>query len=187
MGAALGDAGRWGGSSSTQYGPIQPISSPSKVDPSAHAPLTPPNPNPPAGELAIKCSSEELRPIALQALERLARILQARAAGCALVERSLNTQLRGPHGHPSLASGCGVLLACHCATVRAQQPLPACPPTPSSLHPPPRPQVPTGALPRSLVENAAITLGRIAWVCPEPLAPHAPEFLGPWCARPACQ
>ncbi|PRW61530.1 transportin-1-like isoform X1 [Chlorella sorokiniana] len=70
------------------------------------------------GELAIKCSGDELRPIALQALERLARILQ----------------------------------------------------------------VPTGALPRSLVENAAITLGRIAWVCPEPLAPHAHEFLGPWCA-----
>lgn len=45
--------------------------------------------------------------------------------------------------------------------------------------------MPTGALPRSLVENAAITLGRIAWVCPEPLAPHAPEFLGLWCAPPA--
>lgn len=73
---------------------------------------------PPAGELAIKCSSDELRPIALPALEQLALILQ----------------------------------------------------------------VPTGALPRSLVENAAITLGRIAWMCPEPLAPHAAAFLGPWCA-----
>ena len=41
-------------------------------------------------------------------------------------------------------------------------------------------QVPTGGLPRSLVENAAITLGRIAWMCPEPLAPHAAAFLGPW-------
>lgn len=41
-------------------------------------------------------------------------------------------------------------------------------------------QVPTGALPRSLIENAAITLGRIAWTCPEPLAPHAAAFLGPW-------
>ncbi|KAI3424477.1 hypothetical protein D9Q98_010027 [Chlorella vulgaris] len=70
------------------------------------------------GELAIKCSSDELRPIALPALEQLALILQ----------------------------------------------------------------VPTGALPRSLVENAAITLGRIAWMCPEPLAPHAAAFLGPWCA-----
>lgn len=70
------------------------------------------------GELAIKCSSDELKPFALQALERLATILQ----------------------------------------------------------------VPTGALPRSLVENAAITLGRIAWMCPEPLAPHASAFLGPWCA-----
>jgi hypothetical protein len=41
-------------------------------------------------------------------------------------------------------------------------------------------QVPTGALPRSLVENAAITLGRSAWMCPEPLAPHVSAFLGPW-------
>ena len=41
-------------------------------------------------------------------------------------------------------------------------------------------QVPTGGLPRSLVENAAITLGRLAWMCPEPLAPHAVAFLGPW-------
>lgn len=34
----------------------------------------------PAGELAIKCSAEELRPFALPALERLAQILQARGA-----------------------------------------------------------------------------------------------------------
>ncbi len=33
---------------------------------------------------------------------------------------------------------------------------------------------------RSLVENAAITTGRVAWVCPEPLAPLAPHFIGPW-------
>lgn len=70
------------------------------------------------GELAIKCSGEEVKPFALPALERLATLLQ----------------------------------------------------------------MPKGALPRSLVENAAITLGRIAWVCPEPLAPHAAAFLGPWCA-----
>lgn len=72
----------------------------------------------PAGELAIKCSGEELKPFVLGALERLVAVLQ----------------------------------------------------------------VPTGALPRSLVENAAITLGRLAWMCPEPLAPHAAAFLGPWCA-----
>ena len=35
----------------------------------------------PAGELAIKCSSEELKPIALQALERLAMMLQVRVSG----------------------------------------------------------------------------------------------------------
>ena len=40
--------------------------------------------------------------------------------------------------------------------------------------------VPGGALPRSLVENSAISLGRLAWVCPEPLAPHATHFVGPW-------
>ncbi|GAB4816534.1 hypothetical protein N2152v2_003580 [Parachlorella kessleri] len=43
-------------------------------------------------------------------------------------------------------------------------------------------QVPAGGLPRSLVENAAITTGRVGWVCPEPLAPLAPHFLGPWCS-----
>lgn len=40
---------------------------------------------------------------------------------------------------------------------------------------------PSGGLPRSLVENAAITLGRIAWVCPGEVAPHCTAFLGPWC------
>ena len=40
--------------------------------------------------------------------------------------------------------------------------------------------VPTGSLPRSLIENAAITLGRFAWICPEVLAPHAPHYVPAW-------
>ena len=61
-------------------------------------------------------------------------------------------------------------------------------------------QQPAGALPRSLVENAAITLGRLAWMCTDALAPHVGAFLGPWydagrtahvpehgvCALPCC-
>ena len=34
---------------------------------------------------------------------------------------------------------------------------------------------------KSLFENAAITLGRIALACPEPLAPHLDHFITPWC------
>lgn len=34
---------------------------------------------------------------------------------------------------------------------------------------------------RSLQENAAITLGRAAWVCTDQVAPLVPHFLGPWC------
>lgn len=28
---------------------------------------------------------------------------------------------------------------------------------------------------------SAITLGRVAWVCPVQLAPHLAHFAGPWC------
>lgn len=41
---------------------------------------------------------------------------------------------------------------------------------------------PGNQMARSLMENAAIAIGRVAWVCPEPLAPHLAAFLGPWCA-----
>ncbi|EPS73595.1 hypothetical protein M569_01158, partial [Genlisea aurea] len=34
---------------------------------------------------------------------------------------------------------------------------------------------------RSLVENTAITLGRLAWVCPELVSPHMEHFMRPWC------
>ncbi|GLT75276.1 hypothetical protein SLA2020_470120 [Shorea laevis] len=34
---------------------------------------------------------------------------------------------------------------------------------------------------KSLVENSAITLGRIAWVCPELVAPHMEHFMKAWC------
>ncbi|XWS24538.1 hypothetical protein CRYUN_Cryun28dG0111400 [Craigia yunnanensis] len=34
---------------------------------------------------------------------------------------------------------------------------------------------------RSLVENSAITLGRLAWVCPEIVSPHMEHFMKEWC------
>ncbi|CAI9775741.1 unnamed protein product [Fraxinus pennsylvanica] len=34
---------------------------------------------------------------------------------------------------------------------------------------------------KSLVENCAITLGRIAWVCPELVSPHMEHFMQSWC------
>lgn len=41
--------------------------------------------------------------------------------------------------------------------------------------------VTVGVLPRSLKENAAITLGRLAFVAPDLVATHAEHFLGGWC------
>ncbi|CAL8464616.1 g4151 [Coccomyxa elongata] len=38
------------------------------------------------------------------------------------------------------------------------------------------------SMPRSIVENSAITLGRVAWVCPVQLAPHLGHFIAPWCS-----
>ncbi|XP_020966627.1 transportin-1 isoform X3 [Arachis ipaensis] len=34
---------------------------------------------------------------------------------------------------------------------------------------------------KSLIENSAITLGRLAWVCPELVSPHMEHFMQPWC------
>ncbi|CAN4112585.1 unnamed protein product [Withania somnifera] len=34
---------------------------------------------------------------------------------------------------------------------------------------------------KSLIENSAITLGRLAWVCPELVSPHMEHFLQAWC------
>ncbi|XP_034227487.1 transportin-1 isoform X3 [Prunus dulcis] len=34
---------------------------------------------------------------------------------------------------------------------------------------------------KSLIENSAITLGRLAWVCPELVAPHMEHFMQSWC------
>ncbi|RAL39765.1 hypothetical protein DM860_003298 [Cuscuta australis] len=34
---------------------------------------------------------------------------------------------------------------------------------------------------KSLVENSAITLGRLAWVCPELVSPHMEHFMQAWC------
>lgn len=41
---------------------------------------------------------------------------------------------------------------------------------------------PMTQMPRSILENSAITLGRVAWICPEGIAPHLGHFVGPWCA-----
>lgn len=35
---------------------------------------------------------------------------------------------------------------------------------------------------RSLVENSAITLGRLAWVCPDIVSPHTEHFMREWCS-----
>ena len=40
---------------------------------------------------------------------------------------------------------------------------------------------PAGSMPRSIIENSAITLGRVAWICPAALAPHLGHFCGAWC------
>lgn len=34
---------------------------------------------------------------------------------------------------------------------------------------------------KSLIENSAITLGRLAWVCPDIVSPHMEHFMQPWC------
>lgn len=36
-------------------------------------------------------------------------------------------------------------------------------------------------MPRSILENVGIALGRVARICPEELAPHLGHFMGPWC------
>lgn len=38
-----------------------------------------------------------------------------------------------------------------------------------------------GRLPRSLVENAAIAMGRLSMVAPSVVAPHLPHFFMHWC------
>ncbi|ONK73217.1 uncharacterized protein A4U43_C04F28570 [Asparagus officinalis] len=35
---------------------------------------------------------------------------------------------------------------------------------------------------KSLLENSAITLGRLAWVCPDLVAPHMEHFIQSWCS-----
>ncbi|KAI4374895.1 hypothetical protein MLD38_012834 [Melastoma candidum] len=37
------------------------------------------------------------------------------------------------------------------------------------------------SLNRSLIENSAITLGRLAWVCPDMVSSHMEHFMQPWC------
>ncbi len=38
-----------------------------------------------------------------------------------------------------------------------------------------------GAGGKGMLENAGITLGRLALRCPEPMAPHLQSFIAPWC------
>lgn len=40
---------------------------------------------------------------------------------------------------------------------------------------------PAGSMPRSILENSAITLGRVAWMATEQLAPHLKVYCRPWC------
>ena len=35
---------------------------------------------------------------------------------------------------------------------------------------------------KSLIENSAITLGRLGWVCPELVSPHMEHFMKSWCS-----
>ncbi|RLM87679.1 hypothetical protein C2845_PM04G11430 [Panicum miliaceum] len=35
---------------------------------------------------------------------------------------------------------------------------------------------------KSLIENSAITLGRLSWVCPDIMAPHMEHFMQAWCS-----
>ena len=35
--------------------------------------------------------------------------------------------------------------------------------------------------PKTLLENTAITIGRMGFVCPHEVAPSLPEFVRPWC------
>ncbi|CAM0144867.1 unnamed protein product [Urochloa decumbens] len=35
---------------------------------------------------------------------------------------------------------------------------------------------------KSLIENSAITLGRLSWVCPDIMAPHMDHFMQAWCS-----
>ncbi|XP_068659068.1 transportin-1-like [Aristolochia californica] len=38
------------------------------------------------------------------------------------------------------------------------------------------------SLHKSLIENSAITLGRLGWVCPELVSPHMDHFMQSWCS-----
>lgn len=37
-------------------------------------------------------------------------------------------------------------------------------------------------IPRTLLDNTAVSLGRLSLVCPDELAPHLKEFITPWCS-----
>ena len=84
-----------------------------------------------AGELAIKCSSEELKPIALQALERLAMILQVPVPGQRLGCCLLAAPAGSMHGCVPSLSASAHMEAC----------LPACSAAAAGAHWGPAPQL----------------------------------------------
>jgi hypothetical protein len=43
-----------------------------------------------------------------------------------------------------------------------------------------------GYWPRNLIENVAITIGRLGLVCPQAVAPYLEEFILPWCTSLRC-
>jgi len=40
-----------------------------------------------------------------------------------------------------------------------------------------------GNTPKTLLENTAITIGRMGLVCPSIVAPHLQQFVRPWCTN----
>jgi transportin-1 len=38
-----------------------------------------------------------------------------------------------------------------------------------------------GGFNKSMIENSAITLGRLGWIAPEQVAPHMEHFVVHWC------
>lgn len=43
-----------------------------------------------------------------------------------------------------------------------------------------------GYFARNLIENVAITIGRLGFVCPQAVAPYLEEFIEPWCSSLRC-
>lgn len=44
----------------------------------------------------------------------------------------------------------------------------------------------SGNVARSLTENSAVTIGRLALACPQLVAPHIDQFIRQWCVSLIC-